>query len=861
MPATQLLGGLFDRPLVPKDGTALTARVRTDGGPDYPLCDEIDAFCIDGQCLPGYAVDIIGQCEYIEGGPQPFLPPTPTTMPTETTAASPNVTVIVNNAVTATDEGVEQVASAVNSAIRAASDAASQIATDTATKVASGIKGVVDSIASGIASAFGNIGDVLKLIASTIWDNLKSIVGTIADNIGDLLSKIRDFLTPILTSIKDVVDTITKQVQLINDTLIKPIADLYNSTIKTVATLTTAIEQDLHEGIGGLLKIPGQLADQLGSFDATLNRTVQQLGTANKETITAGVKEFGDTVPTPFGAAMAKALGGNSITSVLSTTFGGKVNLSSESLQQVSQEAISGLGTLLREILSITVESFKDSFDNLHADWASVGSVFVGLLDGLLGIITTLTAIGAITEPLIEAAKEEANTLIPIVKLDPATVIEAMRRGILTSQAGITEISKHGIDKTRTQVLIDLDVFLADINQALDWWYRGIIGEDDLTANLTAHGMESSDQIAFKAGSVNLPSLADLQRWLDFGIITNGEFTTNAKVLRYDDAQITAILSTYQARETPQTRAQLDGLLNNSSAGWLTGTLNLPVPPDVSLAGARAGYHPDLVRYIWLSHWSLPSVQQFVQSYFRGLRTKTELEQRLAIENIPKEVWDELVQIQRPLIPFRSIPSYVKNGLMSESQAEDELAAHGFDLAHVQIILKAIKPVAAATTATAVAAVHTLSQSNAKTLWSEGAITDAQYTEVLEAHGYTADTAALQLKADAITEHIKAQKSTLADYTAQVEAGVLSLDDAVSQLTLAGFTTAQVAKFQVAVTKSLKVNAKHPSLGELKTFLKAQVIDIDVFKAELQAQGWTDPWLSAFVQLETAPPDTGNAQS
>jgi hypothetical protein len=345
---------------------------------------------------------------------------------------------------------------------------------------------------------------------------------------------------------------------------------------------------------------------------------------------------------------------------------------------------------------------------------------------------------------------------------------------------------------------------------------------------------------------------------MNFGIITTDQFTLNAKVLRYDEAQISAILSTYQERESAATLSQLSGLLNVSASGWLSSTLNQPVPDVVAVAGQRAGQHADLVRYIWLSHWQIPEVNTFIQSYFRGIRTLTELQQRFTVANIPPELWDDIIQVNHSLIPYRSIPSFVNKGFMTMEQADKELTAHGFDLQHRQIILKAVTPPVDTTNQTAVAAIHTLSIGNAKTLWEEQAITDQQYSDILVAHGYDAPTAALQLQADKVAAHIKQQKKELSDITAQVESGDMTVDDAMSQLQLDGFTHGQVSKFALSIAKYNKVSVKLPSLAELNKFLKAELIDIDTYTQALKDSGWQEPWLTAFLGLVQLP-DTTNS--
>lgn len=863
MAQSPMLKGLFDRPIKQPDLIRSTVPQYT---PDLPVDGTfIDAFG-DVTCAEGWYQGIDGLCYPLgDQGNFPTVFPIATDpgiltgVPTQTQTqiigqGSANVT--VNNTISLTEQAVQPIATAIQNAI----DANTQIIKDQSAAVEKAITSEIqedtDAITSGIKASATNLGDEVTITTTALAASTAATVGTVAKSINDEITAVKGAITPILTSISGFINQIDAEVQSINDTFIQPLLTLYNSTIGTISTLTAAIETDLKEGISGLLQIPGQLAQQLGSFDASLQRTVEQLGTVNKETITTSIDYLGQQFPAPFSAAMNTALSGKSLANSLSTTFGGTVALSSESLSQVSAEAISGLGGLLRQLLNTVSNTFNGELSEMHANWKSVESMFVGLLDGALTLLTTLTAMGALASPLIQAAEQDALSAVPITKLDPATVIEAMKRDILSTEDGLKELRAKGIDATRSQLLIDLGIFLADANMALDWWYRGIISEPDLIDNLQAHGFATEDITAYREGSIQLPTLPDLLRWMNFGLITQDQFTQNAKILRYDDAQITAILSTYQDRESAQTLSQLNGLLSVSDAGWLHTAVTDPVPNVVSIAGTRGGLHPDLVRYIWLSHWKLPEVNTFMQAYFRGIRTLTELQQRMQIDNIPPELWDDLIRVNQSLIPFRSIPSFVSKGMMTMEQAQTELAAHGFDLAHQQIILKAVTPAVNTTNATAVSAIHTLSIGNAKTLWEEQAITSDQYVQVLIAHGYDAATAALQLQADSVALHIKQQKQEIADLTSQVESGTMTVDDAVTQLQKDGFTQSQISKFTLQIAKYSKISVKIPSLADLSKFLKAQLITIDDYKQALIDSGWSDPWLTAFLGLVTIPDTT-----
>lgn len=859
-----MLKGLFDRPILKNYGTT--------GPPVVGESPHANAFGVsgftsaNGPCAGTTSYQTIGgSC--VPKNPIKSNPGGGTGGPGGTggTGGTGPINVTVNDINTVTQQTIQNIQDAITSALNGDTDSLGQLINASQKTVVGEIQEDSDAIKSGIDAASTNLGNEVTITTSAIGAAAAATGAAVATGANTLLSSVKDAISSAIGSVTSVIDSINSEVQAINDTLIQPIITFYNTTVGTIAALTTAIEQDLKDGITGLLQLPGQLAAQLASEDALLNRTVEQLGSNNLQNITSGIDYEGQVLPDKYSASFQAGLAGKPDAATLLTTFSQTVGLSSESLSSVSAEAIAGLGTLLDKLLGSISSTFSSGLTKSSSTWQEAKSLFVGLLDGVLTLITTVTAMGALASPLIDAAQQQARTAVPTAKLDPATVIEAMKRQFISTENGLTELATYGFDSTRTQVLQDLGVFLADVNQALDWWYRGIISDDDFAANMNDHGIEPADQTAIKEGSIRLPDMQSLLRWLNFGIITQDQFTGYLQMLRLDAPQISAILSSYQERETPQTLSQLDGLLNVSGAGWLSSVFSSQIPDSVSTAGQRAGIHPDLVRYIWLSHYNIPDVQMFVNAYFRGIRTLTELQQRMQAANIPQELWGDIIATNQALIPYRSIPTYVKAGLMTLEQAQTELAAHGFDLAHQQIILASLKPPASTTNQAATAAVKTLSQANAKELWSIGAITDAQYETILEAHGYTAQNAQLQVQADQVTEHIKQQKQTLADLTAEVEAGVTTIDAATTLLNQQGFTPAQISAFTLKVNKAMKVNTKIPSIAEMLKFIKDGLITVDQFTSAITSLGWQDPWLTAYITLArqnvVPPPTTGTATS
>jgi len=804
--------------------------------------------------------------------PVQFGPPVTSQQP-GTSGGGGNVQVIVNNYEQIANDVLNQIAQAVKKGLTDGMNAVSDVA----------------------QTLFGKIGDILKQIGQTLWDTLKQVASAIASQLGSLLSgiagalksaaqtifegikaamgDIRDTLRAVIDKVAPILDSIAKQVQTINDTLIKPIATFINTTVKTIADLTTAIERDLHDGLSGILKIPGDIAQGLGSLDASLQRTVQELGTVNKATVdsvltTTDGKNLAAHLQS-VGDAITQGTGFHQIAS----TFTPKpIALTDENFNQISRQLSNSVTPLIKEIMSSMftemstwMTSYEDTFKAPAPTPGIVGaaeSVGADLLNKAVDLIKSfITAFlsaaigfavaGAELEVAIEYAGERARKAVPITKLDPDLAVQAWQRGFITDEALNDELLSKGLDSTRQSVYKDMSVFLAPQDQALDWWYRGVINDDDLADNFKRHGILTRDIDAFKEGSQQLIQPADAILAWKRGIITEDQLQDVLKRNRFTDNDSVLVKAlSVRPRGTLETIADATHILAGQETDIFS-FLNTQAPQSIMDAGTAEGLDNSVTNFLWRNHWSVPGIQTWVTLYFRGLRTKTELQAALDYHAVPREMQDDVIEVFRPLIPFRSIPNYVRAGLLSESQGRDALAGHGFDIGTINTIMKAAQQGSTKKASTAAASIATLSIANAKTLFEDGAIDQSQYEQVLEAHGYTAELAQAQAQVDIISLHARQRRQELADYSNQVQAGVTSMDDAIAALSKYGFTTAEIQSWQAKVLKSQKSAQKHPSLSELDKFWKASLITIEQYKAELEAQGWTDPWLSAFVALVT----------
>jgi hypothetical protein len=744
---------------------------------------------------------------------------------------APQVTVNVTNAETIGKEVADTVAGAVKDGVTASAQAASDIAKDTADAVRTGIGGVVDKVVAGVGSALSAIGGVLSDIASWVWNNLTDIFHKIVDNIGTILSDLKDVIVPLIQKVADVVDAVAKQVQQINDTLLQPIADIYNSTIKTVATLTTAIEKDLHDGLGGILKIPTDIANGLSSLDASLQRTVEQLGATNREAINSDWKPMiGATVGAPLGT-IGETLKGIQGSGPIKTTF--------DQVTRLPNECATGP-------ITSWIEGLQNEIAASDSWWAKGLKI---ILDGLLSLEFVLASL----EQKKECYAEEARRNLPTTKLNPGDALEAWRRKFIDADGLKLELSSKGYDGARQSILQAMEVFLADINMAVDWWYRGIIDDADLQDNMEQHGITAADQRAIKAASQNLfpPDLAAemyLRQLIDADALDR--VWQRARMSDQErSGRFNTLLRPPNTAETIRA-AHLGALVGG---GFNIGTYRGQAPQSYIDTAARERVTPEVANVLWRSQWYVPDVNTMIQLFFRGIRTLKELHSVMDYWGIPPELRDDLIEAHRPLIPFRSIPNMVKKGVLSELDARKALEAHGFPEDVVLRLLKLADDTTSSTTAAQAQQLHGASLQAAKGLYLDGAITQAQYADILAQHNLTPEAVKLEVQFTDLTHAAAERKQTAQDIIDEALAGLLTIEDAQQQLAQANFTIEEQARYLAKLRSSAKKANKTPGEAELFKMLKAGIIDGDLYVSTLEAQGYSEDWANRLLELRIAP--------
>jgi len=739
-----------------------------------------------------------------------------------------NVNTTVNNSI---DVG-SLVQDAITNAISASADNIANTLSGVTTSILGGLSSFVGQLGTFVNSAFSGLGDTLSNavagIGNVLADVVKGLVGGLKDAIEALGSVIGDIAVAIRSSVSDLIAAIREN----GVSAIIPVLQLIATQIGNVRGIIAALHTDIALGVQSILLLPTQIHDSLASIEATFKRALQELGIKTMPKIDTGV--VFDDLPLP-----AQFL--QSIHAFVS-----------------DPGLLPSIGSLFPNLSSSVIGCFDPtimaSISRIKQDAANAPIWMKWIWWGLMDVFIASATVISYGKKLIEEGDRVVNKLCPVKELDPFDAVQANLRGLFSGGEYHDELLAQGYSTHRADILRALATNRLQVDVILDGLFRGNISDNSATDQLHALGYTDDQVSILKANAHLIPNLEDILRWKDYGVIDESTARGLMSVLRLEPAFQDRVLQSYQAQETVNDEILTNGRKEASGLGFLADTFGGETPSEVLSAATRERLTSGNVRLKWMEHWNLPSYLTIIQSYFRNFRTLDSVQNIMRCESIPPEFWDELIKLQRPLIPFRSLPGFLAAGIMSEADVVLELSAHGFDPLHIEWILKYAAKSKKTPASPAATALANLSLQTAKTLFEDGVITQDQYKSILEAHKLTPELADLQIQAELLSLHAKQRKVQIETFVEEVLVGQITIDDALAQLHQQGFTQAEILSFQTKVRKQQASSVKHPSIAELRIFIKAQLISLTQFKNELQLQGWRDPWLTAWVALETPPP-------
>ena len=222
--------------------------------------------------------------------------------------------------------------------------------------------------------------------------------------------------------------------------------------------------------------------------------------------------------------------------------------------------------------------------------------------------------------PAIDRAGEaHVNRLCPNLIPDPASIVDAYRKGTLTDEQMRRGLRSLGYGDTAIDAMLSAskpELSPADLTKAMQ---RGVIGHEDYLQGMEKLGYtpEEADAIGAAAESVVGPDEAlKLKR---LGKIDQDEYERILKQNGFSHERMSAWEAANQFQPGPQdlVRFAVREALSPDEAEKLG--LYQEIPPAFLEEAKKLGLTEEDAKRYWASHWELPGANQVFDMYHRGL--------------------------------------------------------------------------------------------------------------------------------------------------------------------------------------------------------------------------------------------------
>jgi hypothetical protein len=810
---------------------------------------------------PENPIQVTGTAPQLPPGPKnptaPALPAPVKVSQTATESGTATATAIatasIDQNIQIMNQDVQPLADAVTNGIADAAKKASDIAQNAAQQISTSINGYSNALFGWIKDIGAWLRDNIGTILNDVVKGVEKIGTTIYNAVKGALDSISNVVTNTIVPVLEKIGTAVKNIADFYAQHIQPILATIAQIQSTVAAAIVAIEKDVQSGLSGILHLPTDLANAFSSIDQALIRAGRALQ----------VKKADDAdyyVITPDGTGFAEhiknlgsAVAGLAPNMVKTTYSPGHETLSEPTLAAVLPELLHTVNTLAMD-LAKGIKNLASSPGDVVETVGIVGlSIWAGWFEPVVLLYFLLEVLKQPLNTIGEVTDQRVKSQIPLKKLDPDTLAQAWKRNLLDADAMDAEMSVQGYDKNRSDLLRRLTRHVVPDETLVDYHYRGMVSDGDLAAGLSDLGYTDAQQRALLEGSMRLLDVATaLQAW-HRGIIDEDQVDQTIKVNRFDDAQAELIKGL--SLRPPSYQEMYGAYLQDRLLTLILGVTPVydTLPNEVKAAGEANGMSKDAVLTAWTSELNTLASTQWLQLYWRGQASIGELNNALFRDRVPEPLWPNWIDSQRPLIPFRTIPSMVANHIMSESDALAYLQKHGYALDDAVKLVQYASRGAKVKAATTAVTQHGFSLATAKTAYNDGLMSDDQYVALLEAHGFTKDEAALDLQVTKLDQEIKSRKQLGADIVNEYQAGLIDQAAALQTLANSGFTLAEQAAVERKLRSSAGVKAKMPSEAELRNMAKNDVITLDDYETTLVTIGYPDVWAKRFRDLYFPP--------
>jgi hypothetical protein len=766
-------------------------------------------------------------------------PPTVVTQTSSGGTATATAIASINQQIQILNQDITPLVQGIQDALKQSAQTQADIAQNTANQISTAINGYSNSLFGWVKDLFSwlqqNIGNILRGIVS-VAESIGKVVLDAIRTVGSAIAQwFENTVGPVLVKIGDAIQSVAAYYQQHIEPILRAIAAIQ----QVVAASIVAIEKDIQGGLQGILKLPSDLANAFSSIDQALIRAgralkVHQASDADFYYVTQDGHGFADHIK-----SLSDKISGKGPVPETTTYSPGVLNLNEPTLAQELPKLIDAMNVIFGDLVKGVSNIIGDPAKIMEAVGVGAAAFWFELIEPFEALVAIWEVMKAPLEIVGELAAERVREVTQLSKLDPATLTQAWRRNFITQEAMDAEMRVQGYNSERSELLRRLSTHVEDVSTLTDFLFRGVVARSDFDSGLRDLGFTDPQIQAVVEGSTQLLDVTSVLTAWRRGDVDEAQVDSVFAVNRWNDAERDLLKGLAFA---PRNYA---GAYGEYLENRVLTDMNFPtpvfdtIPQAVRDAGRADGLSDGAILAQWTAQVNTLPAQAWLQLFWRGQASRTELDVVLERDRVPRFLNDNWIDSQRPLIPFRTIPGMIAAGIMTESEGLDYLQRHGYSLADAVKLLEYAKRGSKSSKATTAQTQHDISLAQAKTAYQDGILTSDQYLTLLKAHGLDDNAAALEIELVNIAEETKARKQIGQDIVNEYQAGLINQQEAFQQLAASGYTIAEQAAVQKKLQPAAVGKVKVPSEAELRAFASHDIITPDEYENRLITIGYT----------------------
>ena len=278
----------------------------------------------------------------------------------------------------------------------------------------------------------------------------------------------------------------------------------------------------------------------------------------------------------------------------------------------------------------------------------------------------------------ITATQETAEILLrPILPI--SDILELERRGGFDKDDYEKQLANNGLDSEQRRQYKLLKERLLDSSALSEAYRRDLIDETEFIDGLVKQGFSNDDKFIMRDLSDALPDyyLARTLYWR--GEITKDQFKDAIMKNGYTETVAKQMIVVSDLLPTQQDLVRMGVREIFTPVIRTKYGMDNDFPKTIVPWGKKIGLSEEVLKMYWAAHWDLPSPGQGYELLHRGEINEEDLKLLLRALDIMPGWINHMIALSYRLIPRRSIPKLVKQGIMKVKDVKEAYKKLGYN--------------------------------------------------------------------------------------------------------------------------------------------------------------------------------------